>query len=131
MLFDKCNVAQVAPINKIELSKTLRSIIEKVDSLFNLYQFLIEKELNGHNYIEAISFYQNFSLGLLLEMLRIKYKPYRYNFKARYIYYDLPEYIVKRLHIFYFIKDGEELREKHHLIHFWINILYLYSGNSI
>jgi predicted nucleotidyltransferase len=121
VLFDKCNVTQVTPINKIEFAKTLRTRIEKVDSLFNMYQFLIEKELNRQNYIEAISFYQNFSLGLLLEMLRIKYKPYRYNFKTRYIYYDLPEGVVKKLHNYYFIKDGEELRKKHQEIIKWFS----------
>ncbi|WP_346935489.1 hypothetical protein [Clostridium sp.] len=129
VLFDKCNVAQATPMNKIEFAKTLRTRIENVDSLFNMYQFLIEKELNRHNYIEAISFYQSFSLGLLLEMLRIKYKPYRYNFKTRYVYYDFPEDVVKRLHNFYFIKDGEELRERHQEIIEWFNEVMAYLKN--
>ncbi len=121
VLFDKCDVAKVTPINKVEFARTLKTRIKNVESLFNMYQILIEKELNRHNYIEAISFYQSFSLGLLLEMLRIKYKPYRYNFKTRYVYYDFPEDVVKRLHNFYFIKDGKELREKHEETIKWFN----------
>lgn len=111
--FDKKNVTDVKPIDKEEFAQKLKLRIEQIEKLFNIYQFLVKKELNRNNYIEAIVFYQNFSLNLLLELLRIKYSPYRYSFKTRYIYHDLPEDIVKRLHDFYFIKDGVDLEAKH------------------
>lgn len=110
--FDKENITEYKPIDKIEFAQRLRNRVSQIENLFNMYQFLTEKELNRHNYIEAIAFYQSFTVNLLLEVLRIRYNPYRYGFRTRYIYYDLPKDIVERLHEFYFIKEGEELREK-------------------
>jgi len=111
--FDKQNVTDIKPIDKENFAQKLKSRIEQIESVFNIYQFLVKKELNRKNYIEGIAFYQNFSLNPLLEVLRIQYNPYRYSFRTRYVYYDLPEDVVKRLHDFYFIKDGEDLAIKH------------------
>lgn len=111
--FDKKKVTDYNPINKVEFAQKLGARVDQIENLFNIYQFLIEKELNRHNYIEAMSFFQGFTVSLLLEALRIRYKPFRYGFRTRYVYYDLPRDVVERLHGFYFIKDGKELREKH------------------
>lgn len=111
--FDKKNVTDNTPINKAEFAQKLRSRIDDIENMFNMYQILVEKELNRHNYIEAMQFFLGFTVSLLLEALRIKYKPYRHGFRTRYVYYDLPKDVALRLQGFYFIKDGEELREKH------------------
>ncbi|MTI66727.1 MAG: hypothetical protein FH753_09030 [Firmicutes bacterium] len=121
--FDKKNVCKIKPIDKDKFSRKLESRIENLESLFKIYQILIEKELNRENYIEAISFYQNFSLKPLLEVLRIKYKPFRYNFNTRYIYYDLPKDIVYKLKDFYFIKDNKDLKVKHEKIKEWFYVI--------
>ena len=84
---------------------------------------LIEKELNRGNYIEAMAFYHGFTLNPLLELLRIKYKPFRYNFRTRYIYYDLPKDVVDKLHDFYFIGDPKELKFKYEAGKVWFNEL--------
>ncbi|WBW99251.1 hypothetical protein [Oceanirhabdus sp. W0125-5] len=117
--FDKCNVTDCKPINKKEFEQKLKNRIESIENIFNIYQFLVKKELNRKNYIEAIAFYQTYSLGFLQELIRIKYNPYRHSFRTRYVYYDLPEEVVNRLHNFYFIKDGEELAIKHQEVVKW------------
>lgn len=119
--FDKKNVTENRSIDKKEYIKKIHERIEDIENMFNIYQFLVKKELNRENYIEALEFYRNFSLNPLVELLRIKHKPYRYNFKARYIYYDLPKPIVSRLHDFYYIKDGFDLYRKHRALVEWFN----------
>ncbi len=118
--FDKKNVTNPKPLNKEDFVQKLISRIDQIESVFNLYQFLVKKELNRKNYIEAIAFYQGYSLNPLLEVLRIKYNPYRYSFRTRYVYYDLPQDVVKRLHGLFFIKDGEELAVKHEETIKWV-----------
>jgi hypothetical protein len=117
--FDKCDVTKPVPLNKVEFAKTLKARIVRAEKFFNMYQFLVEKELNRKNFIEAFAFYQSYSLSLLLEMLRIRHNPYRYSFRTRYVYYDFPEAIVNRLHSFYFIKDGDELKLRHQEVIQW------------
>lgn len=117
--FDKCDVTKPIPIDKAEFASTLRARIERAEKVFRMNQFLIEKELNRKNFIEAFAFYQGYSLSILLEMLRIRHNPYRYSFRTRYVYYDFPEAVVNKLHNFYFIKDGDELRQRHQEVIQW------------
>lgn len=119
--FDKKNVTDHKPIDKVKFAEHLSSRLENLEKFFNLYQFLIKKELNRSNHIEAIGFYNNFTLAPLLEVLRLKYNPLRYNFRTRYVYYDLPKDVVTKLHDFYFIKDSEDLKAKHKEAINWFN----------
>ncbi|EQB88639.1 hypothetical protein J2Z44_004340 [Clostridium punense] len=52
----------------------------------------------------------------------MKYSPYRYSFKSRYVYYDLPKEVVKNLEELYFITDVEDLSLKHKEAIRWFNI---------
>lgn len=119
--FDKENLTELKPFDEEKFYDQLNIRLENIEKLFNIYQFLIEKEINRNNQIEALAFYHNFTLNPLVEVLRMKYNPYRYNFKARYVYYDLPKEVVKKLEEFYFIKDIENLNLKHKEAIKWFN----------
>ena len=95
----------------------------ELNQRFQMFQFLVQKEFYRDNYIEALEFYYRMSLDPLVEILRIKYKPYHYNFRTRYVYYDLPEEIVEKLEGFYFIPDKKELLDKHQEVISWFNQL--------
>lgn len=110
--FDKRGVIDQKPLNRSELQKTLASRIETLKTLFDMFQVLTEKEINRGNAVEAIAYYQGFTLRPLVEALRIKYKPEQYDYHTRYIYYDLPGDVLKKLESFYFVKDLEELRNR-------------------
>jgi predicted nucleotidyltransferase len=119
--FDKKDVTNVKPMDKEQFHKTLKVRLENIEKLFNMYQILVEKELNRKNDIEALAFYQNFTLSPLVEVLRMKHSPYRYNFRTRYVYYDLPKEIVKKLEALYFITDSNDLRLKQKEVIRWFN----------
>jgi len=119
--FDKQNVTENKPIDEEKFYANLKTRLDNIEKLFNIYQFLIEKEVNRNNQIEALAFYQNFTLNPLVEVLRMKYKPYRYSFKTRYVYYDLPKEVVTRLEEFFFITDIRDLSLKHKEAIRWFN----------
>lgn len=121
VLFDKKNVTEHVPMDKEMFAKRLETRIEKLEQLFTIYQFLTKKELNRGNYVEAMGFFMGFSVAPLMELLRIEHNPYRHSFRHRYVYYDLPEDIAKRLERYYFVKDGDDLREKHEEVIAWFN----------
>lgn len=120
--FDKENLTEIKPIDEEKFYAQLNTRLENIDKLFNIYQFLIEKEINRDNRIEALAFYNNFTLNPLVEVLRMKYSPYRYSFRSRYVYYDLPKEVVKNLEDLYFITDIEDLSLKHKEAIRWFNI---------
>lgn len=79
-----------------------------------MFKIMPLKEINRKNYIEAFAFYNSYVLRPLIELLRIKYGPdEHYNFATRYVHYEFPEDIVKRLEGLYFCNDGDELRKNY------------------
>jgi hypothetical protein len=110
--FDKIGAIKDDPIDPEWFPKKLDARLETLKKTFELFQVLTLKELNRGNYIEALSYYITYTYKPLVEVLRIKYCPYHYNFFTSYIYYELPPDVVKRLHRLYFIADAEELRAR-------------------
>ena len=62
--------------------------------------------------LEALTFYQGYTLRPLVEALRIKHAPTRYNFHTRYLQYDLPGAAAQRLQRLYFVADAADIRAK-------------------
>lgn len=110
--FDKSNVVQFQPLDRTALLKQIEGRLATLRVTFDLFQILVLKEINRRNYIEALSYYQGFTLRPLIEALRIKYAPLRYNFHTRYIYYEFPQEMIKKLEPLFFIANGEELSTK-------------------
>lgn len=119
--FDKSGVVRFQPLDRGAFVAALQARLEVLRRTFDLYRTLTLKELNRGNAIEAFSFYQGFTLRPLVEVLRIRYAPFRYNFHARYLYYDLPPDVVARLEHLFFVSDGESLRVRHREAEEWFN----------
>ena len=113
VIFDKENDIPQEPLKPDDHISTLKARVESQSNIFELFQILTLKELERGNLIEAVSFYTNFTLRPLVEILRIKYQPWRYNFHTRYVYYEFPPQVVSRLESLYLPMDLEDLREKH------------------
>ena len=117
--FDKSNVTRQIPVDRIDLARKLRKRLEDLKVTFEMFQVLVDKELNRKNDVEAFSFYQSFTLRPLVEVLRMRYQPDRYNFHTRYLYYDLPPEVVEKLEGLFFVANGAELRTKHKSAQTW------------
>jgi hypothetical protein len=109
--FDKIGIVKDDPIEVDSLIEKIKNRLEMLKTNFELFQVFVLKELNRGNDIEALSYYISYTFKPLVELLRIKYNPYHYNFFTSYIYYELPYDIVKRLQKLYFVSDVEKLRE--------------------
>lgn len=113
--FDKTGLARVASFNEKDKAEFLAHLHKHLaDSRvkFDLFQILIEKELNRGNLVEAQQFYFGFTLKPLLEVLHMRYYPAHYSFHFRYIYYDFPPEVAQRIEDLYFVKDRADLVNK-------------------
>ena len=117
--FDKAKVSQVPPLNQDELNKRLRDRIAALRVTFEMYQILTLKELNRGNTLEALVFYNGYTLRPLLEVLRMRYDPARYNFHTRYVYYNLPTDVVKKLESLFFVANADDIRAKRKVAEAW------------
>jgi len=117
--FDRNNTTKVAPTDEQARRRELRHRLESLRITFPLFQSLVLKELNRGNSIEAIAFYHAFTLRPLVELLRMRHCPARYQFHTRYVQYDLPRDVVHRLASFFFIQDAAELTRRQREAEHW------------
>jgi hypothetical protein len=117
--FNKSGKLQPPSLDRDALVKKLFDRLDRLDTRFEFFNNFVQKEINRGNFLEAIDYYHNLTLATLAEALRIKHNPLHYDFKMRYIHYELPSEIIKKLELFYFVSDGKDLQEKYHKATEW------------
>jgi len=115
---NKSNKVKQSPLNKDAFVEKLQKRLVGLQGEFDMFQNLVQKEINRGNHLEAIDFY-HMLLAWLVEALRIKYNPLHYDFRMRYVHYEIPSEIVKKLKRFYFVKDEEDLQKKYDEVAEW------------
>lgn len=119
--FDKSGVMATPPINRADWDKQLAARLETLRVMFPLFQSLTLKEINRGNSIEAVAFYNGYTLRPLVELLRIKHAPFHYNFHTRYIHYELPPEIVTKLQDLFYPANLADLAAKRAQAEQWFN----------
>lgn len=109
--FDKIGTVQEDPVDPDQYLEQLAGRLETLKTQFAMFQVLVLKELNRGNEMEALSYYLAYILRPLVEVLRMKYSPWHYRFFTTYIYYEMPQSIIERLHRLYFVHDAKKLKE--------------------
>jgi hypothetical protein len=107
--FDKSGVSQTPAFDREKWQERLQERAAALRATFDMFQTLTLKELHRGNWLEALTFYQGYTLRPLVEALRIRYQPEQYNFHTRYLYYEFPPEVVRRLEELYFVREGQEL----------------------
>lgn len=119
--FDKIGFTTVPPIDRAMWQARLKARVEVLRVLFPLFQPLVLKELHRHNHMEAVAFYQAYTVRPLVELLRIQHTPFHYDFYARYLYSELPPELVARLEPLFFLTDAADLSRKREQAEAWFN----------
>lgn len=97
--------------------------LEHLRATVPLMRSLALKELERGRAIDAMAFYHSHTLRPLVELLRIRHSPARYNFGARYLYHDLPADIARQVERLFFIPDLPSLREAHREAWEWFDAI--------
>ncbi len=105
--FDKKGLIVEQKINSEEQAKAIMGRLDMLKNLFEIFYIIPMKETNRGNHVEAMFFYLGQTYRPLVEILRMKYCPARFTYATRYVYYDLPENVVKRLEKLIFIQPDE------------------------
>ncbi|MGZ3424458.1 MAG: nucleotidyltransferase domain-containing protein, partial [Polyangiales bacterium] len=113
ILFDKAGVASVRSLDQASHEAKLRARFETLRARTAVFDdVLVQKELaRGHD-LDALVFYLRFVVDPLIELLRMKHRPARYDWGPRYLFRDLPPELVSEVTSLYFVRDLADLREK-------------------
>lgn len=91
ILFDKKGAIVPAPFDRAAHDAKLRRRLPELRELFFLLQNLPSKAVRRGIAADAVHFYQGFTVRPLVELLRMRHCPDRYDFGVRYLDRDLPE----------------------------------------
>jgi len=111
--FNKGDRVKIPRLDPRKLSGDLHNALARARMRFEIFNCFVPKEIDRGNLIEAITNYHRVVLDCLVDVLRIRHKPARFDFKTRYIHYDLPPDVAARLQSLYLVRDAEDLAEKY------------------
>ena len=97
MRFDKKGLIKEVKIDPEQHTQAILKRVETLKNLFEIFYIMPMKETNRGNHIEAMFFYLGQTFRPLVEVLRMKHCPQRFNYATRYVYYDLPGDVIKKL----------------------------------
>jgi len=117
--FDKSGVSQAPPLDWDEWNTKLCERLSVLRITFPMFQSMVLKELHRGNDLDALGFYLQCTLRPLVELLRIQYKPARYNFHIHYTKYDLPPEVVEKLESLYFVNNASDIKFKRKVAEDW------------
>jgi len=117
--FDKSGVSKIPPFDLGDLKVKLLERLSVLRITFPLFQSMVIKELNRGSNLDALDFYHQCTMRPLVELLRMRYKPARYNFHIHYTKYDLPPEVVAKLESLYFVAIAEEIKDKRQTAEEW------------
>jgi hypothetical protein len=90
VLFDRAGILTPAPLDRAELQARIGSRLAILRQRFPLFQTLVTRAVRRGFVAEAAVAYQDHTYRPLIELLRIRHSPQRFDFGARYLDRDLP-----------------------------------------
>jgi hypothetical protein len=111
---NKGGVLVAKPLDLEQHMAKIRARRERMEQRFAMFYSMVEKELHRQNYMAAIDLYHRLVLDSLVDALRILHSPAHFDFKVPYLHHDLPVEVHERLHVLFFVADGDDLRHKYH-----------------
>jgi hypothetical protein len=123
IVFDKTGAAAPTEIDPEEWSARLAARVGELREHFALFGNFAEKEIRRGRRLDALGMYLAMVLRPLVELLRIKHCPERYDFGLRYAQFDLPLEVVTHLEDLWFVKDPGDLQFKQAEARDWADAL--------
>jgi hypothetical protein len=103
--FDKCGATQEEHIDPATWRERITARLTELSEMYPMFQSFVRKEARRGRELDALHFYMGLTLRPLVELLRMRYDPYRYTFGMRYLGFDLPAEILARLQPLCFVAD--------------------------
>ena len=129
--FNKTGLIEAPRFNKHEFDSKMKERSRILKERFSMFNNFVQKEINRGNSLEALEYYRTIVVASLVEALRIKYYPAHYDFRMRYVQYELPFEIVERLGNLCFVNGKEDLQKKYLQALKWFNRIMTETGSSM
>jgi len=126
--FDKVGVTKVPPLDRAAFDVRLRELLARLRDHTEMFHVFVQKEMNRGNWIEAIDNYRVYVIGPLIQLLRMKYNPVHHSFRTRYVHYEFPPEVIRRVQDLLFVRDADDLRAKYTEALRWVREVAAHLG---
>ena len=110
--FNKKEIDQTPSVDMESFESKAREDLQAMIERFGMFSNFVEKEVRRGNILEALEYYRSLVISSLVRALRQKYSPMHYDFRMRYVHYDFPPEVVKRLEMLSFVSGKRDLETK-------------------
>jgi hypothetical protein len=128
--FNKKKIEETASVDMKAFEGKSRESVQAMIERFGMFSNFVEKEIKRGNNLEALEYYRTLVIPSLVQALRLKYSPMHYDFRMRYVHYDLPSDVVERLERLSFVSGKKDLETKHPRAIKWFNELISDTSTS-
>jgi hypothetical protein len=111
--FNKHGKVKPPQFDRKAFAKKVNERLERLQARFDMFNYMVQKEINRSHFLEAIDLYRGLTLATLVEALRIKHNPIHCNFRMEYVHYELPSEVIEKLERLFFVEDAKDLKEKY------------------
>lgn len=112
VLFDRDDLLKPVTLDRTAHDAQLIARLAYLRSAFPMFQNLVRKALLRGDLTEAMAVYFGHTMRPLVEALRIRHCPERFDFGFRYTIHDLPPEIARELQELMWPRDPDDMRAK-------------------
>jgi len=109
ILFDPQGLFRIVPLNRTAHAAKLQSRLAALRETYAMFQPLVVRAVERGHAAEAAYWYLNLTLKGLVEILRMRHCPDRYDFGLRYLDRDLPAELRREIEALAYPRDASEL----------------------
>ncbi|MEZ5064453.1 MAG: nucleotidyltransferase domain-containing protein [bacterium] len=109
VLFDREGLVRTVPLDREALAAKMRARLQTLRETYVMFQPLVERAVARGHVAEATYWYVNLTLKGLVEVLRMRHCPDRWDFGFRYLDRDLPAEKRRAVEALCFPRDAQEL----------------------
>jgi hypothetical protein len=110
--FDRTGEIAPAPLDRVAFSAGATRRLEGLSQEFALFQGFVRAETARGDAMAALGAYRAYTLRPLLEVVRMRHCPERYDYGPKYSRRDLPAAVVARLERLFFVPDLAGIPER-------------------
>lgn len=121
--FNKSGLNQAPALDRQAFETKQMETLGSLRDRFRMFNDYVQKEIERGNSLEALEYYRTIIIPSLVEFLRAKYNPTHYDFRMRYVHYELPATVIKRLEDLCFVNGLEDLQRRYREALHWLNEL--------
>ena len=110
--FDEKGILRPQSVDKTEWRQRLESRVRELEEALPVYIIQVLKALDRKLYTEAFAFFYHGLLRRLVELMGIRFRPYRYDFELRYLERDFPLQEQELIRTYTIYAGPKDLRKK-------------------